>query len=276
MRRFKLRSIVILLFAAQAAHGQGIVFVQQETRDGKTTTNQIQLDKSHIRAESHASGEAAAVVFDAQAQVVRMINIDKKTYSEIDKAQLEQMKQRMDGAMGQMSAAQKQMEEQLKNMPPEQRAMVEQMMRGRGGMPGGMMGMPGAAAQARPEYRAAGSDKVGQWTCAKYEGFRGQEKVSEVCTVDPKVFGLTPADFEAARQLAEFMKTLAPQAADQGLAYGTPEEQGFPGMAVRRISYNGGKATSTSEIKEFRRETFSASTFAVPSGFTKQNLGMRP
>jgi hypothetical protein len=263
MRTIKTASFLVLFFAANVVQAQGILFVQQETRDGKTSTNQIQIDKTHMRAESRASGESNAFLFDSTTQVARMVNLDKKTYVEITKAQMEQMS-------GQMNSAMAQMQEQMKNMPPEQRAMVEQMMRGRGGAMRGM-----AAAAPPTQYKAAGSDKVLQWSCAKYEGFRGNEKVSEVCTVDPKEFGLTAADFEVAKQLAEFMKSLIPQGADQMFTLGTPEGQGFSGIPVRQTSFTNGKPASVREIKEFRRETFPASTFEVPAGFTKQAMGMR-
>lgn len=267
MKTLKLFTTIALLFTTQTLHAQGILLVQQETRDGKSSTNQIQIDKTRMRAESQASGERAAFLFDATTQVARLINFDKKTYTEITKAQLEQMGQ-------QMSAMQKQMDEQMKNMPPEQRAMVEQMMRGRGGMPG-MPGMGAAAQMPRMQYRQTGSDKVGQWACTKYEAMRGQEKVSELCAVDPKEFGLTPADFEVAKQFAEFLRTLMPQGGEQAVVYGTNEDQGFSGIPVRRSNFAGGKVISTTEIKEFRRETFPASTFDVPAGFTKQSIGMR-
>ena len=76
------------------------------------------MDKTHMRAESHASGESNAFLFDSTTQVARMINLDKKTYVEINKAQMEQMR-------GQMNSAMAQMQEQMKNMFAEQRAMVD-------------------------------------------------------------------------------------------------------------------------------------------------------
>lgn len=269
LRLFQCSSIVVLLLAAQVLHAQGILLVEQETRDGKSSTNQIQLDKNHMRAESHSNGDAMAVVFDGGAQVIRMVNLDKKTYNEVDKAQMDQLKQRMSGASSQMSAAQQKMQEQMKNMTPEQRAMVEQMMRGRG-----MPGMAPAAAPAKIEYRAAGSDKVGKWSCNKYEGFRGQEKVAEVCTVDPKELGLTAADFDVAKQLAEFLKSIAPQSADRATYFGTTEDQGYSGVPVRRIAYLNGTVSSQSELKDIQHQSFPASTFEVPAGFTKQPMGM--
>ena len=119
------------------------------------------------------------------------------------------------------------MQDQMKNMPPEQRERIEAMMKGRG------MASPGGAAM-KTEYRKTGSDRVGKWACDKYEGYRGDQKVSELCTVNPSVLGVTAADFEIARQAAKFFEQLAPQNADQMFSVGGAE-QGFSGIPVRSV-----------------------------------------
>jgi hypothetical protein len=260
VKLFRIVCFFTVLLAASALQAQGIVMVEQETRNGKVTTNQIQLDKTHMRSESHATAESTAFVFDEKGQTARVLNLDKKTYMELDKGMMQQMQQQM-----------AQMQEQMKNLPPQQRAMMEQMMRGRGGIPG----MPGGAPPVKIEYKQTGSDKVGQWSCTKYEGSRGQEKVTEVCTVDPKELGVTPADFEVAKHLAEFLTSFMPGAADQIVTAGNAAEQGFSGIPVRRTSYSGGKVQSVSEIKEVRHEAIPASAFEVPAGFRKENPGGR-
>jgi Domain of unknown function (DUF4412) len=248
---------------AMPAQGQGILFVQKETRGSQTETSQIQMDKDHIRVESRSSGEETAFVFDGPKQTARMINITKKTYMEMTKADLDQMR-------GQVDAAMAQMQEQLRNLPPEQRAMVEQMMRGRGLPNAG----PANAASAAPKatYRQTGSDKVANWACNKYEGSVNGQKTTEVCTVDPKEFGLTPADFEAARQLAEFMKSMLPQMPDSAFVNGTTQAEGFSGVPVRRTSFRNGTVDSVTEITEARRQAFPAATFEVPAGFRKESM----
>src|SRR5437762_11223058 len=116
MKLFKLVCFFTVLLAAATLQAQGIVMVQQETRNGKTTTNQIQLDKTHMRSESHATAESTAFVFDEKGQTARVLNLDKKTYMELDRGMMQQMQQQM-----------AQMQEQMKNMPPQQRAMMEQI-----------------------------------------------------------------------------------------------------------------------------------------------------
>jgi hypothetical protein len=159
------------------------------------------------------------------------------------------------------------MKEKIATLPPEQRAKSEAMMALLSGQ------IPGAG--TKPEFRRAGNDKVGKWTCDKYEGFRADVKVAEVCTVDPTTLGLTAADFEISKQIASFFRTLLPQGGDQIVGIGTLEAQGFAGIPVRRIRYNDGKVVSTSEVTEVRRENFAASSYDVPAGFQKQIPGKK-
>ena len=85
---------------------------------------------------------------------------------------------------------------------------------------------------------------------------------------------------EATRKTAEQMAQAFGQTPESLLGspmimIGTPEDQGFSGFPVRHIQYANGKVTSTIELKEFHRETFPASNFELPAGFTKQSMGQR-
>ena len=258
-----LKQIAFLILAVAITGGlasplaaQGVLVVEKSTVGGTAQTNQIQIEKDRMRAETTGpTGEKQAVIFDGTRQVLWIINVDKKTYNEMTKADVDRLG-------GQMAGAMQQMEAQLRNLPPEQRAQMESMMRGRG------MPMTGAA-PAKPDYRRAGTDKVGKWTCNKYEGYQNNLKTSEVCTVEPKDLGFAPADFEVSRQLGEFFRKLSPQGADQLFSFGKAEEQGFSGVPVRRVSGSGQRQT-TSEITEVSRQAFPASTFEVPQGFKKE------
>ncbi len=259
-RIFAIVGAAVLCCVSSPLFAQGILLVQTETHSGKTSTNQIQIDKNYMRTES--GGSQTAIVFDGPKQLMRTMDLNKKTYQEITRADLEQVKKQMDAAMAQVT--------------PQQRAMIEQMMQGRG-MPPGAAGMPGmppmpgmAAAVEKPEYKAAGTDKVGQWTCTKYEGYVNKVKTVEVCAVDPAVLKLTAADFDVTRQMADFIKSIAPENLEKLVLNATQQEQGYPGVPLRRTTFINGVPDSVMEVKELRRETFPPSTFAVPAGFQKQ------
>jgi hypothetical protein len=256
---------IALVLAATSASAQGVVMVMRQVSGAQTATSQTQMDRSHVRSEVQANGETNAFVFDGQADVIRMINLSRKSYVEMSRADAQQMQQQVSGMMAKMEA-------QLKNLPPEQRKMFEDMMKGRGGLPGG-----GAAPPAPPRitYKAAGNDKVGQWACTKYDGYNGAEKVTELCTVQPGAIGLNESDFTAMKQMAEFVKAMVPDAAEQFSVNATVAEQGFAGVPLRRVSYRNGKPTDSTELLEVRREAIPASAWEVPAGFTRQQMGGR-
>src|SRR5689334_15604557 len=82
MRLFRVTLLSIVMAAGTVwAQAQGVVFVEKETRNGQSGTNQIQLDKNHMRAESNDNGSSRAFVFDGTKQTAYMIDATKKTYT---------------------------------------------------------------------------------------------------------------------------------------------------------------------------------------------------
>src|SRR5262249_22808502 len=189
-----------------------------------TSTSQIQIDANHMRTEMAGRGGGQnSMVFDGAKQAMYIIDDSKKTYSEITKDDLDKLAE-------QMRQAQQQMQSAMANVPPEQRAQIEAMMRGRGGR-----GMPGAPTPAaKPTYKKTGTDKVGKWTCDKYEGYQGDRKTSEVCTVAPASLGFSESDFAVSKDFAKFFSSLSgmmPQR-QEIFSLGTLEDRGFVGVPI--------------------------------------------
>lgn len=249
--------VALCLLARTLLAADGVLIVEKTTTGGATKTNQVQIEKTRMRVEAAGpTGGSQVFVFDGSAQVMRMIDSDKKTYTEMTKVDVDRLGAQMAGAMAQI-------QEQLKNLPPAQRAQMEAMMKGRGMV---------LDAATKTEYRKVGVDKVGAWTCDKYEGYQSGQKTSELCTVDPKTLGFTVADFQVTQQLAEFFQKLMPQNADQMFSLGKSDAQGFSGVPVRR-TYSVLGRQSVSELTEVSRQTFADSIFTVPAGFQKQAFG---
>ncbi len=250
------------LAGAPAYAADGILIAQKVTNGDKTTTTETQIEKTRMRTEvTGPNGRRNIMVFDGGAQVMRMIDEEKKEYSELTKADVDRLQAQMQGAMAQL-------QQQMANLPPEQRARMEAMMQGAG------RGIAGMAAAQRPEYRkTGGTDRVGRWTCEKYEGMRNGAKASEMCTVDPSAAGFTAADFEITKQFGEFFSKMMPQGMDRLFSVGTAGPTGFSGFPVRSISFdNNGKVTTTMELTDVSRQNFPDSLFAVPAGFKKRDF----
>jgi hypothetical protein len=128
----------------------------------------------------------------------------------------------------------------------------------------------GQASLAPISYRRTGMSKVGSWTCTMYDGFRGAEKVAEVCAAEGSAIGLTAADFALAREAIDMVKAIAPPETIERIpVYGTVQSQGFAGFPVRRVNFRNGQPEGTSELVEFKREGVPSTNFDVPAGYNK-------
>ena len=251
--------------AAQASAADGVLVTQRMTMGTNApTTSTFQIEKTRLRGEiTDANGGKQLIIFDSAKQVLYLIDINRKTYTEMTRADVDQM-----GA--QMQAMQAQMAAQMANLPPAQRAQVEAMMAGRGAA--GMPGMAAAMAPAtKPEYRRGGTNKVGRWSCNVHEGFENGQKTAEVCAVTAAALGFTSADFEVANQLSSFLMRMMPQAANQVAGFGTVATQGFDGFPVKSTTNIGGQQVTT-EVTDISRQTFDDALFAVPPGLQKQDM----
>jgi hypothetical protein len=99
------------------------------------------------------------MIFDAKAQVLRMINDDNQTYFDIDKS-----------AGGQGDPMQM-MQQQLASLPPGQRVLAEGMMKS----------MAGSTPPPVTYVWSTEKKTVADYECTRVDGMRGAEKVTEYC-----------------------------------------------------------------------------------------------
>jgi hypothetical protein len=227
----------------------GILLVQKVTVGGGTAmTHQIQIEPHRMRMETGGgAGGGQTIIFDGSSQVMYIVNDGNKTYSEINKADMDALSSQMTAAMAQM--------------PPEARARMEAMMRGRGGA--------GMGTASKTEYKKTGTGTAGKWTCDKYEGYQNGQKTIDMCTVDPKVLGFGLQDFGVAKDFAEFFQKVMPGNTSQMFTVGNGEAQGYSGVPVQSTVTTNGQ-TFTSEITDVKKQAFPDSTFQPPAGYAKQ------
>ena len=168
------------------------------------------------------------------------------------------MQEKLAGAMAMM-------QEKMQDMPPEQRKMVEQMMQGK----------MAAATSEVPKMvykKVASGEKVNQWLCDKYEGYAPDKDKEEIWTTDWQQVGITEADLKVIRGMgeffAEFVKNL-PFLSNVG-SQEWAKEQGYAGFPIRTMHYSGTQVRYKTEIKEIRRQDFTASLFELPNGLQKK------
>lgn len=235
-----------------------LTIITKQTSKEHAGTARMHLAKDRIRIEQDESSGKHVLLFDAVKQTFWMIDVNKQTYIELTKEDMEQARTQMDTAMSAMR-------EQLKNLPPEQRQRVEEMMQGRGEAT-----TPGVAPL---QYRKVGTDQVARWTCDKYEGYQNNQKRREACTIAPEQLGLTPQDFAVVQQFADTMSRMSPMGTERMAGLPTKADATLLGFPIRMLSLRDGQPASSWEVTDVQREVLPAAAFQVPAGFQKDSLG---
>jgi len=115
-------------------------------------------------------------------------------------------------------------------------------------------------------YKRTGSSKVAQWACAIYDGFRGTEKVAEVCAAEGAAIALAATDFVVVQQAVDSVRKLISQDVLDGIpTYGTGTGGAFAGFPIRRSTFVNGKPDTTVDLIEFKRGAIPPASFAIPT-----------
>ena len=239
----------------------GILIVEKSTTGAATRTSQVQIEKTRMRSESAGPNGSQIMVFDGAAEVMRTIDIAKKTYTEMTKADVERLGAQMSGAMAKMQ----QMQEQMKNMPPAARAQMEAMMKAAAGCRWAARPRPSTGRPARPRS-ASGRATSTRATRTTSEDLGTLHRRPEGARLHACRF----PGHAAARQLFQD---------DDAAGRGSDVQRRR--ATIRRASAacrSGGCTPSAgqqtvSELTDVSRQTFPDSIFAVPAGFTKQTFG---
>jgi len=243
----KFSTAVLFSVLAAPAIGQpvdGVFFTQRMTSGGAPVTIRTYIEATRLRTEmSGPDGAMNVTIFDGGKQVLYIIDPARKAYTEITKADVDRLSASSQGALTEVQSL-------LANLPPAQRAQVEAMMKG--------------VALTR-----TGVDKVGSWTCDKYDVILAGQKIGERCTVSLAVLGFTAADFAVMQQMAAFYSVMATQMPGQVGGSSGIEPNGSSDFPVKTVMMIPG-ATMTTELVEAGRETFSDALFAVPAGFRQE------
>jgi hypothetical protein len=224
----------------------GILITQQVTSGGAPFTVRVQLEATRMRTElAGPNGVMNVMIFAGDRQVLYIVDPARKTYMEMTKADVDRLSGQVEKGMAQMQA-------QLEKLPPAQRAQMEAMMKG-------------------VRHTRTGSDTVGRWTCDKYDLTMDGQKIGETCSVNLTTLGFSATDFAVMGQMGAFYSAMAPQMAGQLPVPSGIDPRGSSDFPVKTVMMVPG-GTVTTEVIEAGRQTFSDSSFAVPAGFTKQDI----
>jgi len=255
----------------------GTVIQQLEFEPGNAQSRQqvtVYMDAGKLRVEGdNPSSGKYLVIFDESKQVTWMVDLAKGSYIEFTAAQVQQLADQMQGVSAQLQEAMKQMEAQMANMPPQQRAMMEQMMKQR---MGGMAAAAPAPAEKTVREKVRG-EKVGQFTCTRYEILTGGQLSQEVCAAPASDLQVDASAMETFKALAKFYEPLTRMASSFAGNWAAPsgmdQIQGFP---VQTVMYSNQKPTSEWRVEKVESRSLEASLFELPDGLKKTPMPSMP
>lgn len=249
MKRLVLPLALGLVLASAAPVRAGVVIESTDKGPGDSAPARSRALVGADRVRVEADGRV--MIWRADKQVLWVLDPAERSYLELTKQ-----------GMGAMADAMKQAQAAMADLPPEQRAMVESMMRQRGGAP--------AAPKEPLAWTVNGTaDSVGGRACVGYDGKRSGKLERTICSAPLAALGFAESDFDALRQLAEFMKGLAgPMAQHQ--VQGLPDAD-VPGLPVRMVIKESG-GDQVHEVVRLETAAVEPSQFEVPAGYAKQSM----
>lgn len=247
--------------AASSILGGGVVKITETTSDGTSVTSQLFVQDGLLKVISDQAEENTIMIFDSKNKIMKIADLNRKTYMEITRDDIKKLAQ-------QMSGMSKKMEEALKNVPPEQREMMEKMMKDQ------MPGMQETEMPAKTEFKKVASGiQIGSWTTDKYEGYKDGSKTETVWIAAWQATNLKDEYMDVFKGMInmfeEFAKSMGPMAANMDQSFDAELfEHGFP---IKTEEYEGGKLESTSLVEEMLEQNLSPDVFTLPAGLTKEN-----
>jgi hypothetical protein len=228
---------------------------QREGGKEVPATTQFSLENGRVAMVIKGTN-SARILFDAKAQVLRMVSDDEKTWFEILK--------NAGGGPPDPGGMMAQMQKQLAQMPAAQRAMVEQMMKS---------ATPTGSAPQFEYVWTKDKKTIAGYECTRVEGKRGSDKVSEYCGTTSDDFKLSPAEHQTMLDMQGYLRNFtimvrSPDDATRAFQWDTSVD-GYP---VLTRCFRNGELTLELTLASFDRKALSDTLFVIPSGYKKMDL----
>jgi hypothetical protein len=268
----------LLTFYGTAMAGVVVTSTQTKLDTHEASPMMVYADTDRLKVVTPDN----TTIFRGDLNRMWVIDEQRRSYMEMTPESMQQLGGQMAGAGAQMNAAMAQMQAQMAQMPPEQRAMMEQMMASRGlggppgGPPGGRGGAPAAPAQVAFS-KVGGGKRVAAWNCDVYRKTVNGQQEEELCIAPIGAAGLSAGDFQVLDKFSSFIAPMMSSPMMPRSDYMNWNDMnkaiGFQGMPLDTVIYAQGRPTTQQTVTKIERTGIPASTFDLPPGFTKRDIG---
>jgi len=248
-RKTMITFFLVLTFSADLFAG-GIIKIKTIQENGEETIENIYVQDGKMRMEADEDGNKTIIIFDAEKNVVIIMDPSEESYIELDENFGKQIN--------------KQMEDMLKDLPEEQREAMKAMMNQQMGK---------KSKQSKPEYKKVGNENLKGYNCDVYETVQSDNIVEKTWVTDWNDMKLKDEYVKIFKGMEKFYSKMADNMGDFGEMMGNEfdtemYEKGFP---IKTVQYEDGKPVSTEIVEEVSEKDLPSSLFEVPENMTKKD-----
>lgn len=256
IRAFSVAVMVLLCGAAQAA--TVLKTTNRDVASNAESITTLYAQDGKMRVETGGAQDSFAIFRD---DTLYSVNPKDRNFIAMDRASMKKMAESVNPAM-------KQMQEQMSKMTPEQRAQMERMMGGK---------LPGMGKAPVEEIRkTAKTDKVAGYNCKYSEILQDGVVASEFCVVPLASLKGGQELYDASLKVSALMEDMLKEIDAPWLkqmANRQVENYGkLGGVPVLTRTFVDGKAVRESTLQSIATQAVPASSFEVPTGFTRKEM----
>jgi hypothetical protein len=213
------------------------------------------IQGNKLRAEEGSPEPLRITLLDADSRKLTVIDPKRKTYSEIDEAQIKAMGSKMN----------QQLKDAMEKASPEQRKQMEAVLAQRGS---------GSSKKVTIAYVPTGErSTIAGYPCEGYRQLKDGKPESEGCFIPWTKLGIPKSEFDAYAKLSSFAGSLV---SGFQTAHEDPEDRarqvlekspGFPARQVHVLPT--GQKSGEQVLVSIRQGAITADKFQAPADFTK-------
>ena len=251
-------------------HASTMEYETHTTADsGKKDSGTVYFGSDAVRVDNNDSDSPSSVIFQAERDVLLMLDHKNKSYTETTRGELDQLAQKTSKALGEL-------DKQMASLPAEQREAVQNILGTQ------MAGLKQPKPAAKLSWKKTGTgEKIGGYACDHYEGRAGEILQEEVWAATPQSLGIPGPEMQTFQSLTTFFSDVFSKFM-QGIGTRFPafsnmkleKDNGLEGFPLKSIQYQDGKPSEIWQVTHLDSKPVNVTKFALPDGYKKESLAL--
>lgn len=207
--------------------------------------------QGQLRVDASAS---QYMLFDLASETLQMVDVGKKSYTEMDGPSLRNLAEKLSGVQAQLETA-------MAGMEPEQRAQLE------------ALGIKMPSQPPSVSLRSSGRvQTVNDWRCREQQVLEADKVIGDFCLAEEGALGMSKADVATMLGVQRFAREISRSVGKSFAGARVMESwKATDKVPVRMRFYDRGRQ-QVRTLESISSGTLDPALFRVPAGFTRESL----